>query len=254
MSILSLFRSRNDFRVVDEADGVVVEQVKRNGTPEPGEVLMLDVAPTDPLRLPARYEATVVAVKLGKILLGPLQSLVPGNHQNVQLSKLGVITVTFARGTSVFRFEGTPVAVGRNWALQRPRKVQRIERRGYFRMMLESPTVYRLENGAADGRMPGCIGNISAGGLLLETSVPLAKGQRIRVSVPTGKAGVPVDVAADVLEAFARVERGKTVHLSRARFVTGGSQAVHIDTREEIVAYIFEQQRHMLRVRKLMTR
>lgn len=252
MSILNFLQPRDRSDRDGEPEADVVERTVRNGVPAPGDILLLEFVAADPGQMPFRYQATVQTVGARRILVTDLKPLSTGAPANPFAAKISSVRVTYNRGSGLYRFDTAPVQFGREWALERPKTVIRIERRGYFRIMLEAPTVFTIEDGSADSRRPGRISNLSAGGVLLVSPVPLAEGQRIRVGVPTGKDGAPVDVVADVLESYSRFERGRPCFVTRARFVTAGSEAVHVDTREEIIAYIFEQQRLMLKTRRLI--
>ena len=229
-----------------------IERLTRYGTPVAGDVLVLEFVPEDASTLPLRYQTTVLAVGLRRLGVGPLRALVPGQPPNPFAMRRTKIRVSYARGSSLYRFEGRAVQCGREWTLVRPQKVLRIERRSYYRMMVETNTYYRRPGDPRDMKTYGRISNMSAGGLLLMTATLLVSGERIVVGVPAGRSGGFVDVAADVLEAAARTERGRTAYMARLRYAASGSDAITFDLREEIVAYIFEQQRLMLRTRKLM--
>jgi len=84
----------------------------------------------------------------------------------------------------------------------------------------------------------------------LSTEETVTPGHRIVVQTPSGKEGNIVDM---VCEAIACVPRSVRAHRSfavRLKFVDGCSVAAE-EERDAIVAYVFEQQRLMLRARKL---
>ncbi|MDR3707926.1 MAG: PilZ domain-containing protein [Capsulimonadaceae bacterium] len=251
MSILSFFH----FKKTPASKTIPSDEVEhstRYGTPVAGDVLMLEFGPENSPAIPARYQATVQGVGLRRLVIGPVRPLVPGLPANPFISKHQLIRVSYSRGTALYRFEGHPVPCGKEWALARPKRVMRIERRSYYRMMVETNTYFRQVTDPRDAKIPGRINNLSAGGLLLVTPHALTAGQRIWVALPAGKSGGFVDVAGDVLEALVQSDHGRVIHMARIRYVATGVMAIHPDTREEIVAYIFEQQRLMLRTRKLM--
>lgn len=228
------------------------EHVTRYGCPVAGDVLVLEFIQDDKSNVPPRYQATIEAVGLRRLMLGPIRPLVPGLPSNPFVTKRQAIRVTYSRGSTLYRFDARPIPCGRDWALLRPRRVVRIERRGYYRMMVETPTSYKLIGDSKELKLSGRIANLSAGGLLLCTPTEIRIGQRIMVAVPVGKSGYVVDIAGDVLDTSVHVDRGRASYMARVRFVSTGQLAICPETREEIVTYIFEQQRLMLRTRKLM--
>jgi c-di-GMP-binding flagellar brake protein YcgR len=204
--------------------------------PVPGENLLLEF---------------VKIVGLRRIMIEDLAPLTPGAPVNPFVVKLSTITVTYCREGTMFRFDAQPVQCGNEWAIARPKRISRFERRGHFRMLMESSTAFRMSSGPPEKRYPARIVNLSAGGALLVTRSALTPGDRISVIIPVGKDGTPTYIAADILETLNRPEPERKGFLARARFVTGGSQAVSPETRDGIMKFIFEQQRLMLRARKL---
>ncbi len=234
-----------------EREGHANPRNSKSGMPVPGETLILEFVPREAGTLPARYHAAVKVVGLRRIMLDDLKPLTPGAPANPFVVKLTTITVTYNRGGTLFRFDAQPILCGHEWAIARPKRISRFERRGYYRMLMESSTAFRLSSGPPEKRYPARIVNLSAGGALLVTRSALPPGERIRVIIPVGKDGTPTYLAADILESLNRPDTERAGFLARARFVTGGTQAVSQETREGIMKYIFEQQRLMLRARKL---
>ncbi|HEY3328632.1 MAG TPA: PilZ domain-containing protein [Capsulimonadaceae bacterium] len=234
-----------------EREGYVHPRGDKSDQPVVGDVFVLEFVPYDSGTLPSRYQAVVKVVGIRRIMLGPLKALTPGAPPDPFVVRLSSITVTYNREGTLFRFEGRGVQCGREWAIARPHRIMRFERRRDFRMLMQTPTAYRIDGDEADKRYPARIVNLSAGGVLLVTRTSLTPGQRILVIVPVGKQPIPTYLAVDVIDSFNRPEPERIGFHARARFATGGSQAVGSETREGIMQYIFEQQRLMLRARKL---
>ena len=70
------------------------------------------------------------------------------------------------------------------------------------------------------------------------------------VRVPAGRQGDLLDVESDTLDCRVASQGAARIYLIRLRFL--GPPDLTEEDREEIVAYIFEQQRMLLRNRKLL--
>ena len=68
--------------------------------------------------------------------------------------------------------------------------------------------------------------------------------------MPTGKQGDLLDVESDALDCRVAAQGLARIYLIRLRFL--GPPHLTEEDREEIIAYIFEQQRMLLRNRKLL--
>jgi hypothetical protein len=85
---------------------------------------------------------------------------------------------------------------------------------------------------------------------MLSTSKPIAAGTRALVRVPTGKDGAPLDVVAETLDCRSTTQGRSSAYLIRFRFP--GPPTLSNDDRESIITYIYEQQRMLLRLRRLI--
>ncbi len=214
--------------------------------PQPGEAVQLQQ--TGPTGGGALHGARVRAVGFRRLFLetgGPLT-----------LSGHATLTLTFVRGDALYRFETRLIgpARGSGLAVARPRRVVRVQRRQYYRMPFESPTVFRVLT--ADGRRDGSgptparLVNLSGGGALLSCSRPVPAGLTVSVRVPSGIEGDPLNVEAEVLDCHVATQGASRVYLVRLRF----PDPPRLDPadREAIIAHIFQQQRLMLKGRKLL--
>jgi len=251
MSIFSLFHQRGDLSSQELADiGVTMKQAKRLGLPSVGDSLMLEVVPGDLSSMPSRYYANVKVSTSRHLILDDLRTI-PSSSNNPILTRLEPIQISFMRGDTLYRVFGHPFPMGRNWAIARPASVTKIERRGAYRIMLEMPTTFRFDGERFDMNRQARISNLSAGGMLLVTNTEVNPMQRIIVMTPVGQGNTGVELAADVLETRLEIGAEKNRYYVRTRFVSEGSQAISNEERELIIHYIFEEQRLMLKARKL---
>jgi c-di-GMP-binding flagellar brake protein YcgR len=252
MSIFSLFNHEgSNYPEGKSPIGSTVRQAKRLGLPDVGDCLILDVVPGDLCTMPARYQTNIKSVNTRHLILDELTPMVAGSSSRPVLTRLEPVEITFLREEYMYRFFGHPFPIGQSWAITRPKNVIRIERRDAFRITVESPTQFRIDGEGADMTHIGRLSNLSAGGLMLCTHTEVSPHQKIIVATPAGRSGGLIDVAADVLETKIETVNGKCRFLVRAKFITEGSMAISSQDQEDIIHYIFEEQRLMLRTRKL---
>jgi hypothetical protein len=103
--------------------------------PQPGEAVQLQV---DYALGGALYGARVRSLGFRRLFLETTGS--------VSLPPRASLTLTFLRGDAMYRFETRLVGPvrGSGLTVARPRRVVRIQRRQYYRLPFESPTVFRL--------------------------------------------------------------------------------------------------------------
>ncbi len=213
--------------------------------PRPGESVQLQAVEADQGTLQG---ARVNVVGLRRLFLETAEPL--------DLPPRAPLTLSFLRGDALYRFETRLVGPvrGRSLSVARPRQVSRIQRRQYYRLSLESPTTFRLLS--ADGRrdfgapLPARLVNLSGGGALLAAAKPVPAGVPVAVRVPAGTDGRPLDVEAEVLDCRVAAQGASRVYLIRLRFF--GPPRLAPEDREAIIAQIFQQQRLMLKGRKLL--
>lgn len=176
---------------------------------------------------------------------------------NVEIPPRTPLTVFYARGEALYHFESRVAGPLRSGSLtiSFPRVIVRLQRRQYYRLPLEAPTTFRAlsEDGRLNsGPVAARLVNLSGGGALLSVAnpLPLPAGVEVSVRVPTGKEGDSIAVDAEVLDCHVASQGRARVYLLRVRFF--GPPRLSPDDREAIIAYIHEQQRMMLRTRKLL--
>ncbi len=159
----------------------------------------------------------------------------------------GAVEVRYIRASGLYQF-GSVLSLVRSsrhrYQLAQPRDILRIQRRGEYRIPLNVPTTVYL----AEKRLPASLVNLSGGGALIALAQTLAERQVVDLAIPIGKDGMTTEIAAEVIEAF--IAGCRTY--ARLRFDNDDSLALPEITRDEIAKYVFEQQRIMLKVRKLM--
>lgn len=200
------------------------------------------------------YQARVRAVGLRRILLENVEAASPEIIFPVSgLEARTPIVLSFIREDSLFQCETRVVGPykGGTLAVLRPRVVTRLQRRQFYRLSLQAPTTFRVR-GETGNTMPQAarLVNLSGGGALLASPKPVVGGLRVLVRIPTGKEGALLELEADALDCRVATQGASRIYLVRLRFL--GPPQVSDEEREEIVAYIFEQQRIMLRNRRLM--
>ena len=98
--------------------------------------------------------------------------------------------------------------------------------------------------------LPARLVNLSGGGALLAAAKPVPAGLGVAVRVPAGVEGHPLDVEAEVLDCQVAAQGAARIYLIRLRFFDPPRLAP--EDREAIIAHIFQQQRLMLKGRKLL--
>lgn len=222
-------------------------------TPSWGKVPGLQVDETVRLQIAGgdqvgAFGARVRAIGMKRIFLDLLDE--------AELPARTALTVSFARGDALYHFETRVVGVARTGSVSVafPRQVVRLQRRQFYRLPLEAPTTFRVLGD--DGRVTSApyaarLVNLSGGGALLSVSKPpLPPGVTVAVRIPTGREGHSLAVEAEVLECRVASQGASHVYLSRLRFF--GPPRLSEEDRNAIVTYIHEQQRLMLRTRKLL--
>lgn len=202
------------------------------------------------------YQATVRALGLRRIFLESAEAVSPYEDTDdaPALSARTPVTLSYARAESLYRCETRVVGPARPgaFAVARPRVVTRIQRRHFYRLPLQAPTTFRVQGEQSrTPALPARLVNLSGGGALLAAAKPVPGGLSVTVRVPAGKSGEPMmEVEAQSLDCRVSTQGLSRIYLVRLRFL--GPPQLTEDDRDEIVAYIFEQQRLMLRTRKLL--
>ena len=230
--------------------------VERVPFPHVGEMVRLHVAGAAHVGV---YQARVRALGLRRIVLESAETVSPSenlDHDTYPRANLPVrtaLTLSFLRGDSLFQCQTHVVGPAKPGALTvaRPRVVTRLQRRQFYRLPLQSPTTFRVQGETGTSApLAARLVNLSGGGALLAASKPVIGGLRVLVRVPTGKNGDLLDVEADALDCRVATQGLSRVYLIRLRFL--GPPHLTDEDRDEIVAFIFEQQRLLLRNRKLL--
>ena len=225
--------------------------------PEPGDTVRLHAHTTHAGAEVGVYEARVKAVGLRRILLESPQTL--SHTEDGAPAPAGALPprtalmLSFVCGDNLFQCETRvvgPVKAG-TLAVIRPRLVTKVQRRQFYRLPLQSPTTFRVQGASGStAPVPARLVNLSGGGALLASGKPVPSGLRVLVRVPAGRQGDLLDVESDALDCRVATQGIARIYLIRLRFL--GPPHLTEEDREEIVAYIFEQQRVLLRNRKLL--
>lgn len=246
-----------------DRDAPPAEGPGRAPLPLVGETVRLHAADESQVGV---YHARVRALGPRRILLESLetapfpQSASDGDGEDgaedAPLAPRTPLTLSFLRDDALYQCETRVIGhlgAGRAGvlAVARPRVVTRVQRRQFYRLPLQSPTTFRVrgETHFTDPQ-PARLVNLSGGGALLSSTKPVPGGLRVRVRVPTGTAGDLLDVDADCLDCRVASQGRARVYLLRLRFP--GPPLLSEEERDDIVAYIFEQQRMLLKTRKLL--
>lgn len=226
---------------------------ERAPLPQVGEIVRLHSGTNAEVGV---YQARVRAVGLRRILLESQEHTDSENAALLLTSALPprtALTLSFVRGDNLYQCETRVVGPAKKGtlAVSRPRIVTKIQRRHFYRLPLQSPTTFRVR-GEAGSTLPiaARLVNLSGGGALLASGKPVPGGLRVVVRVPAGKQGDLLDVESDALDCRVATQGLARIYLIRLRFL--GPPHLTGEEREEIVAYIFEQQRMLLRNRKLL--
>lgn len=225
--------------------------------PEPGDTVRLHAHTTHAGAEVGVYEARVKAVGLRRILLESPQTM--GHSEDGTPALTGALpprtalTLSFVFNDNLYQCETRVVGPAKagTLAVIRPRLVTKVQRRQFYRLPLQSPTTFRVrgESGST-APVPARLVNLSGGGALLASGKPVPSGLRVLVRVPAGRQGDLLDVESDALDCRVATQGLARIYLIRLRFL--GPPHLTEEDREEIVAYIFEQQRMLLRNRKLL--
>ncbi len=200
------------------------------------------------------YQARVRAVGLRRIFLEDVEAVSPEIMSPAsRLAAKIPLVLSFARADSLYQFDTRilgPVK-GETLAVMRPRVITRLQRRQFYRLPLQSPTTFRVRgDSGSTAALAARLVNLSGGGALLASPKPVPGGLRVLVRVPTGKEGALMELEADSLDCRVATQGAARIYLVRLRFL--GPPQITEEEREAVVAYIFEQQRMMLRNRRLL--
>lgn len=203
------------------------------------------------------YQARVRAIGPRRILLEsqettaaqPEDSAAPASA----LPPRTPLTLSFVLSDTLYQCETRVVGPAKAGTLtvSRPRIITKVQRRQFYRLPLQSPTTFRVrgESGSTSPVAARLV-NLSGGGALLASGKPVPSGLRVLVRVPAGKQGDLLDVESDALDCRVASQGLARIYLIRLRFL--GPPDLTEEDRQEIVTYIFEQQRMLLRNRKLL--
>ncbi len=205
------------------------------------------------------YQACVRAIGPRRILLESQEATAAQPEDSRALTFVlpprTPLTLSFMCNDNLYQCETRvvgPTKAG-TLAVSRPRIVTKVQRRQFYRLPLQSPTTFRVRGDSGSTLpVPARLVNLSGGGALLASGKPVPSGLRVLVRVPTGKQGELLDVESDALDCRVASQGLARIYLIRLRFL--GPPDLTEEDREDIVAYIFEQQRMLLRNRKLLLR
>lgn len=203
-----------------------------------GEVVRLQVG--------GRSEGTVSLAKVNAI---GLRRIFLDLEDNVPLPRQP-LTLFFDRGDALYHFETRIVGPARRnaIAIAWPRRIVRVQRRQFYRLLLETPTTFRLQSAVgAPAPVVARLVNLSGGGALLAVGKPLAAGLAVSVRIPSGKEGELISVQAETLDCQVETQGSARVYFARLHFLPMPDRDA-----DAIVAFIHEQQRVLLRNRKLL--
>ena len=224
--------------------------------PEAGDIVRLQ-AETHHAGIGAEvgvYEVRVKAVGLRRILLeSPETASAEAGSLTSALPPRTAVTLSFVWGDNLYQCETRVVGPAKTGTLAicRPRIVTKVQRRQFYRLPLQSPTTFRVRGESGSTLpVPARLVNLSGGGALLASGKPVPSGLRVLVRVPAGREGDLLDVESDALDCRVATQGLAKIYLIRLRFL--GPPHLTEEDREEIVAYIFEQQRMLLRTRRLL--
>lgn len=227
--------------------------------PEPGDIVRLHAHTTHAGAEVGVYEARVKAVGPRRLLLESPQTMSHSEDGDGTPALTGALpprtalTLSFVFQDNLYQCETRVAGPAKSGtlAVSRPRIVTKVQRRQFYRLPLQSPTTFRVrgESGSTSP-VPARLVNLSGGGALLASGKPVPSGLRVLVRVPAGRQGDLLDVESDALDCRVATQGLARIYLIRLRFL--GPPHLTEEDREEIVAYIFEQQRMLLRNRKLL--
>jgi c-di-GMP-binding flagellar brake protein YcgR len=225
---------------------------RRQQLPETGEQIVIEQAYSLVDQSSSRLLATVNHVGFRSLTAsGVIDDDLPVIRTNVVAS--------FLRDQQLYTFDSVIERYGRSngettVVLQRPKRVVKVQRRFSYRVPVQTRTTFRISGAFSQQSEPltGKIGNISEGGLLLITDESLRHGAVVAIHIPSGTDGETMEVTAEVID-FVRDDL-MNPHTSVVRLRFDGSNGVGLtnDQREQLVRYLFEQQRLMLQARRLL--
>lgn len=160
------------------------------------------------------------------------------------------LTLFFDRGDALYHFETRIVGPARRnaIAIAWPRKIVRLQRRQFYRLLLETPTTFRLLSAVGThAPVVARLVNLSGGGALLAVGKPLRAGLAVSVRIPSGKSGDLISVEAETLDCQVETQGNARVYFVRLHF-----RPLPERDAEAIVTFIHERQRALLRSRKML--
>ena len=231
---------------------------QRAPLPEVGELVRLQTGAVSDLGV---YFAKVKSIGARRIVLQmedetQASEVHAGASTGLALSNKTAVLVTYDRGEALYHFQTFVAGDPRDSEIivSRPREVTRVQRRNYYRLPLQAPTTFRLlepdDRAIMSSPMAARLVNLSGGGAMVSTNKPIAAGTRALVRVPTGKDGAPLDVVAETLDCRSTTQGRSSAYLIRFRFF--GSPTLTAEDRESIISYIYEQQRILLKLRRML--
>lgn len=169
------------------------------------------------------------------------------------------IEIVFVRQNGLYRFTSSirrswPTAIGATVAISEPRSIDHFQRRREVRVPLRLATTL-VPSGWQPRTMPdsACIVDLSAVGARIRTATAIRSGSIVTLDVPTCKDGEPVGVKALVLDCIqTESQPTQSPFESRLQFHDGDTVTLPDKLRDSIAAYLFEQQRQALKVRRLI--
>lgn len=227
--------------------------------PQVDDALLIEFRPELPRPASLIYKGRLRAIGLRRLVADGFRSMATEGPAIEEIAKAAVpAQISFVQSDVLYRFETAVVSTTQlagettTVSFARPRTVTRIQRRHFYRVPVESTTsFYSLEGDSAGELVAGRILNLSVGGLLLSTNREVDSGAKVVLRVPVGRDGFPTDIKAEALECVPSPGKMSGYHV-RFRFDNGSDLALTEEEQEGINQYLYEQQRMMLRVRKLI--
>jgi c-di-GMP-binding flagellar brake protein YcgR len=240
-------------------DPVEYTKAGRLVLPQSGDTLLIEFLLASPCSANLLYKARLRSCGLRRVFADSLKPMIAEEPAIEEVAKPQTpAIISFVQNDILFRFETIVVASsqlsGETTAISfaRPKFVTRIQRRRFYRVPIETATSFYCTSGErASELITGRILNLSAGGLLLATNREVPDGSQVVVRVPMGRDGFPTDVKAEALECLPSHGKLASFHI-RFRFDNGKDLELSDEEQEGINHYLYEQQRMMLRVRRLM--
>ncbi|HEX5323792.1 MAG TPA: PilZ domain-containing protein [Capsulimonadaceae bacterium] len=260
MSLFYPFWQQPRSSAVDSAqEPVEYPRTGRLVLPQPGDTLLIEFQPTSPRSANLLYRARLRSTGFRRLSADSLKPMAAEEPAVEEIAKPQTpVVISFVQNDVLYRFE-TVIAASAPFSAEattisftRPKFVTRIQRRHFYRVPIETATsFYGLSGDQMNELATGRILNLSAGGMLLATNREVAAGAHVIVRVPMGRDGFPTDIKAEALECAPVHGKLASFHI-RLRFDNGKDFKLTEDEQEGINHYLYEQQRMMLRVRRLM--